>query len=243
MTEPASSAPPESSKEPVPPLSEAIRAAVESGRDVSERVRDIVVSLFNGSEASAASARAAVSGIVQTASDIVKRSAPDNPDSILRNVIDGVTSGISTVAQSTQYAVQEAASRGQRFATQDLERARKDLNGIGDILLDTVKYFTNRVSEEAGTTVRELKTHAERSAAAVTPVIKSSIEAVAKHPIQTAGEATETAVKTGQLGAGALLGAMSQLLAGAAAYLDPERKPKAASVTQATDVEVKDQAS
>lgn len=224
MTESSGPAPNETCPDSSIPLSEAIRAAVESGKDVRDRVRDVVVSLFRSSEASAASARAAVSGIVQSATEIVKRSAPDNPESVLRNVIDGVTSGLATVAQSTQYAVQEASARGQRFANQDLDRAKKDLSGISDILLDTVKYFTNRVTEEAGSTAKELKTHAERSVAAVTPVLKSSVEAVAKHPVQTAGEAAETAIRTAQLTAGALLGAMSGLLAGAADALDPSRQ-------------------
>ena len=228
MTESSGTAPNETCPDSSVPLSEAIRAAVESGKDVRDRVRDVVVSLFRSSEASAASARAAVSGIVQSATEIVKRSAPDNPESVLRNVIDGVTSGLATVAQSTQYAVQEASARGQRFASQDLDRAKKDLSGISDILLDTVKYFTNRVTEEAGTTAKELKTHAERSVEAVTPVLKSSVEAVAKHPVQTAGEAAETAIRTVQLTAGALLGAMSGLLSGAADALDPNRQKSSA---------------
>ena len=235
MTESSGTVPNETIPDPSVPLSEAIRAAVESGKDVRDRVRDVVVSLFRSSEATAASARAAVNGIVQSATEIVKRSAPDNPESVLRNVIDGVTAGLSTVAQSTQYAIQEATDRGQRFANQDLDRAKKDLSGIGDILTDTVKYFTNRVTEEAGTAAKELKTHAERSAAAVTPVLKSSVEAVAKHPVQTAGEAAETAMRTAQLTAGALLGAMSGLLAGAADVLDPSRQKSTATCSDAAD--------
>jgi hypothetical protein len=234
MTESSGTVPNETNPDSSVPLSEAIREAVESGKDVRDRVRDVVVSLFRSSEATTASARAAVSGIVQSATEIVKRSAPDNPESVLRNVIDGVTSGLSIVAQSTQYAVQEATARGQRFAGQDLDRAKKDLSGISDILMDTVKYFTNRVTEEAGTAAKELRTHAERSAAAVTPVLKSSVDAVTGHPVQTAGEAAETVLRTAQLTAGALLGAMSGLLAGAADALDPSRQKSTASSSEAT---------
>jgi polyhydroxyalkanoate synthesis regulator phasin len=239
MTASSGTSPNETCPDSSVPLSEAIRAAVESGKDVRDRVRDVVVSLFRSGETSAASARAAVSGIVQSATEIVKRSAPENPESVLRNVIDGVTTGLATVAQSTQYAVQEATARGQRFASQDLDRAKKDLSGIGDILLDTVKYFSNRVTEEAGSAATELKTHAERSVAAVTPVLKSSVEAVAKHPVQTAGEAAETAIRTAQLTAGALLGAMSGLLSSAADALDPKRqKSSAANIDTAVNATV-----
>jgi hypothetical protein len=68
----------------------------------------------------------------------------------------------------------------------------------------------------------------------VTPVLKSSVEAVAKHPVQTAGEAAETAFRTAQLTAGALLGAMSSLLAGAADALDPDRQKSSAANIDAT---------
>jgi len=212
-----------------PPVSESVRQAVESGQDVSERVRQIVVNLFRGTDSTTASARAAVQGIVQTASDIVKRSAPNKADSVLGQVIDGITTGLSSVAQSTQYAVQEAASRGQRFAANDLGRAKKDLNGIREILTDTVRHFTNRASTETGSAVSELRTHAERAVAATIPVVTSSLEALSRAPLQAAGEAAGTALRGGQMTAGALLSAVSGALAGAAELIDPGRRKESVS--------------
>lgn len=213
------------------PASETLKDILESGVDVRERVRQLVVGFFGGTTSTTSSARAAINGVIQTAADIANRSAPEKSDSALRSVIDGVTSGLQSVAQSTQYAVQEAASRGQKFASEDLDRAKKDLNGISDILVDTVRYFAGRVSQETGSAMKDLKTHAERAASAVTPAIKSSIETVAAHPIQTAGEAAGTAIRGGQLAAGALLNAMSGLLAGAADLLDPKRQKSSADTS------------
>lgn len=214
------------------PASETLRNILESGVDVREQVRQLVVGFFSGSSSTTSSARAAVQGVIQTASDIANRAAPEKAESALRHVIDGVTAGLQSVAQSTQYAVQEAAGRGQKFASEDLDRARKDLSGIGDILADTVKYFAGRISSETGTAMKDLKTHAERAVSSVTPSIKSSIEAVAAHPIQAASEAASTAVRGGQLTAGALLNAMSGLLAGAADLLDPKRSPGPSASTK-----------
>jgi hypothetical protein len=197
---------------------------VESGQNINERVREIVINLFRGKESTAASARAGVQGIVQTATEIVNRSAPEKADSVLRQVIDGISAGLTSVAQSTQYAVQEAASRGQRFAADDLGRASKDLNGIREILTDTVKHFANRASTETGTVMSELRTHAERAAGAAIPVVTSSLEVLARHPLQAAGEAAGTALRGGQLTAGALLSAVSGALAGAAELIDPSRR-------------------
>jgi len=209
------------------PVAEAIREAVESGQDIAGEVQKIVVDLFRGKEGTIASARKAIQGMMDTASEVASRATPEKADSVLKNVIDGIGTGLKSVAQTTQYAVQEAADRGQRFATEDVERAKKDLSSIGEILVDTVKYFTDRVSTETGTAVKELKTHAERTMAAAKPVVTSSLEALKQHPIQAAGEAAGTAVRGSQLTAGALLSFVSGALAGAAELIDPARRQKA----------------
>lgn len=208
------------------PVTDAIREAVESGQDIAGEVRKIVVDLFRGNEGTVASARKAIRGMMETASEVANRATPDKADSVLKNVIDGIGTGLKSVAQTTQYAVQEATDRGQRFATEDVERAKKDLSSIGEILVDTVKYFSDRVSTEASSAVKELKTHAERTMAAAKPVVTSSLEAITKHPIQTAGEAAGTAVRGSQLTAGALLSFVSGALAGAAELIDPARRQK-----------------
>lgn len=208
------------------PLNDAVREAVESGQDIAGEVRKLVVDLFRGNEGAAATARKAIQGMVETATEVANRAAPDKAESALRNVIDGIGSGLKSVAQTTQYAVQEAADRGQRFANEDVERAKTDLNGIKDILVDTVRYFSDRVSTETGSAIKELKTHAERTLDAAKPVVSSSLEALTKHPIQTAGEAAGTAVRGSQLTAGALLSFVSGALAGAAELIDPARRPK-----------------
>ncbi len=116
------------------PVAQAVREAVASGKDISGEVRQIVVDLFRGKQSTVASARKAILGMVETAAEVADRAAPAEAESALRNVIEGIGTGLKSVAQSTQYAVQEATDRGQRFATEDVERAKKDLNSIGEIL-------------------------------------------------------------------------------------------------------------
>ncbi len=208
------------------PLSDAVQEVVESGRDVKERVQAIVVNLFRGAKDSNQNLRTAVQSIYETAADVVSRSAPQEPNSVLRGVIDGIASGVQTIAQSTQYAIQEATSRGQRFAGEDLDYAAKNLNAAADVLVDTVRYASERLGAELGTGVRELKTHAERAAEAARPAIAATLDAIARHPVQTAQEAASTTVRGGRLATGALLGALSGVLASAAEMLDPDKDRK-----------------
>ncbi len=207
-------------------VEETVREAVESGPDVRERVKAIVIDLFTRAKESSASAEAVVRQVYDTATDVVKRSAPENPDSVLREVIDGVAAGVQTVAQSTKYAFQEASDRGQRFASADLEYAKKNMKAAADILTDTVRYASERAGAEIGSGARELKTHAERAAEAVRPVVTATLDAITRHPVQTATEAAGTTIRGGRLAAGAFLSAVSGILAGAAEILDPDKGGK-----------------
>lgn len=220
------------------PVTEAIREAVESDRDTADQVRQIVVDLFSGKRSPLTSARDAIHGMLETASEIANRSAPEKAESVVKNVIDGIGTGLKSVAQTTQDAVQDASARGQRFATEDVERAKKDLSSIAEILVDTAKYFAGRVSSETGSAFQSAKSHAEQTMAAARPVVASSLEALAKHPIQTAGEAAGTALRGSQLTAGALLSFVSGALAGAAELLDPDRrKPSEVKIAEKTGVD------
>lgn len=205
---------------------EGVREAVESGQDIAGDVRKIVVNLFSGKAGPVTSAKEAIRGIVETASEIAKRSAPEKGESVVKSVIDGIGTGLKSVAETTRDAVEDATARGQRFATEDIERAKRDLSSIGEILIDTAKYFAGRVSSETGSAFQSAKAHAEQTMAAARPAVASSLEALTKHPIQTAGEVAGTAVRGGQLTAGALLSFVSGALAGAAELLDPDRRKK-----------------
>lgn len=215
-------------------MKDRIREAIQSGEQLTERVRDIVVGVFQGKSGATVAARSAVNSLMAAATEIADRSAPQGADSILRRVVDGLTDGLKAVAQSSQYALQEASSRGQRFATEDLDRVRQDLQGISEILMDTMKHFSGRATAEAGSAVRDLRTHTERAVSTVTPAVKASLDAVIQHPVQTVGEAASTAIRGGQLTAGALLGAMSDLLGNAASLLDPGRRSEASAADRSS---------
>ena len=95
------------------PAAEAVREAVESNRDTADQVRQIVVDLFSGKRSPVTSARDAIHGMLETASEIANRSAPEKAESVVKNVIDGIGTGLKSVAQTTQDAVQDATARGQ----------------------------------------------------------------------------------------------------------------------------------
>lgn len=216
-------------------LSDSIREVIESGKDVAENVRSMVVGLLQQPSGPVDSVRSSVNEIMKTAEDVVRRAAPEDADSVLRKVIDGVASGVQTVAQTTGYAVQEARARGERFANDDMDFAARNLKAAGDMLMETLKYATERASFESKTAASELKTHAERAVEAVKPTVVSTVDALRDSPVQLASEASGAVVRSGRLAAGALLSAVSGMLAGAAEMLDPDRTKQGDTPSQRAD--------
>lgn len=219
-------------------ISESIREIIESGKDVGNGVRALVVDLLQKRSQPVEAVRNSVNEILTTTEDVVRRSAPEQADSVLRKVIDAVASGVQTVAQATNYAVQEAAARGQRFAGDDVDFAKKNLKAASEILVDTVKYAANRTASETKTAAVELKTHAERAVEAVRPTITATLDALRESPVQLASETAGTALRGGRLATGAFLSAISDVLSSAAGMLDPDHRKSAATA----DVTAPDQA-
>lgn len=221
---PSSSASPDGSISSVSEqTAEAVREALSSGENIQERVQSIVVDLFRGRAGAEQSLRAAVNGMLDTAAEVVRGSAPTGAENVLKGVIDGVASGVEKVAQAAGYAYQEARGRGERFAREDLDRVTKDLDSISQLLVETVSYASDRFAFESGSAVRELRAHAQRATDAVQPVISGVLDAIRRDPVQAASEAAGTTVRGSRLLAGAFLEAVSGVLSGAADLLKPDQ--------------------
>jgi hypothetical protein len=75
-----------------------------------------------------------------------------------------------------------------------------------------------------GNAATELRTHAERATDAAMPGIRSAAEGVLRHPLQTAAEAAETALRGSRLTLSAVLRTAGSLLSCAAVRVRPGRE-------------------
>jgi hypothetical protein len=205
---------------------EAVRDVLNSADSDSEttvrdRVRLLVIELLQGRIGNSESIRTVVNGVIEAGADIIRKSAPPDPENAMKSVIDGVATGVESVAQAAGYAWQEAKGRGERFAKEDLDRVTKDLDSITRLFSETVSHATRRLAEESGIAAQELKTHAQRAVDAVQPVISGTLDAIRRDPIQTAADTTNSTIRGGRLLAGTFLEAVSGALAGAAEILKP----------------------
>jgi len=218
MTQPENSA---ESSAAQPSFTQSLTDAVRDGLPLRERVQRMVSDLFQSGSQSVEAAGVVLRQGLQSAAELARESLPERQDSILRELFDGTAAGLESVAQSASYAVEEASSRGRRFAAEDVQRLRGDVEGIAGILRESLTWFSGRLTADIGRAATELRTHAERAAGAALPGIQSAAESLLRHPVQTASEAAETAVRGGRLTLSAVLKTAGSLLSGAAERVRP----------------------
>lgn len=203
------------------PFTSELCDAVQRDGGIQETVRGLVADLFRGGQSTVQSAGVVLQQGLQDAVELVHQSLPERSDSILRQLFDGTAAGLESAAQSAQYAAAEAASRGRRFAAEDIQRLRNDVEGIAGILQDSLRWFSGRLTTDAGKAATDLRTHAERAASAALPGIQAAAENLLRHPLQTASEAAETALRGSRLTLGSLLSSAGALLNTAADRIRP----------------------
>ncbi len=203
---------------------ESLTDAVRDGQPLRERVQQLVSELFQSGQESVQAAGVVLQRGLQSAVDLARESLPERRDSVLRELFEGTAAGLESVAQTARYTMEEASARGRRFAAEDVQRLRSDVEGIGGILKDSLRWFSERLTADLGNAATELRTHAERATDAAMPGIRSAAEGVLRHPLQTATEAAETAIRGSRLTLSAVLRTAGSLLSGAADRVRPGRE-------------------
>lgn len=192
-----------------------VERIVEEGDRTQEQIRDAVEEAAGRAAESSKSMRDVARETIEAAVGAINRSMPEDPDSVLRSVIDGVGEGLERTAQATKLAVEEASADGKHYAEHDLKLVAEDLKELGSMFADTVERGVKGAGEQTAVRLKSAREHAERTAAAIRPVLESAAEAALRDPIKLAGESAAAAAHLSREATGALFNAVGNLLKGA----------------------------
>jgi len=184
--------------------------------DVSGRVRELVVEFVEDRGFSQEKLQDVASNVMEGAVEGVSSLKPDQRESVLREVIDGLSQGFQVAANATRLAFEETHSRGRAFAKEDIDRTISDLRTLNSMFVNTVTSTLERTGNEAVEQTKGLYEHAKRTGSAMQPSIQSAIDAAMRDPINLAKESAKAGVAGTRLAAGMLLQSMSGFLQGAA---------------------------
>lgn len=202
-----------------------VEEAVKSGDDIRASVRDAVQSAAARTDRATARLTDLTRRTLDAALQAIDRSAPDDPESVLRQVVDGLGDGLERAAQATRLAVEEAAGEGRAYAADDLRSTSEDLRTVARMFVETVDHAISDASERTRKQVSGVRQHASRTIDAIRPSLESAAEAAASHPLSMLSESATAATNLTREAAGALFGAVGDLLKGAGDRLKDGRRP------------------
>jgi len=194
------------------------------GEDVRERIRTAVVDAMTNREGLAEDLSNTTQAVLDGAVEGVRNLAPEQQDSTLRQVVDGLGDALSRSANATRFALEEARSRGESFAREDIDRAMQDLRTLEEMFVNLVDRTARRAGDELSGQFTDLSEHARRTASNIRPSIESALSEAGSHPVKLAGEAATAGVKAVPRAAGMLLQAVGGALQGAGDVLGGSAK-------------------
>ena len=128
---------------------------------------------------------------------------------------------LAQLAEASKLALEEAAARAQTFSSEDLARARNDLESLEAMFLETLQTSASGAKDATGEILSDLARHARLYGSAVRAQLKETL-AVITHQLGTAGR---TQVVAGLHLAQATSDLLRQIAAGVLTGLADHVKP------------------
>jgi hypothetical protein len=205
-----------------------VNTIAAEGENVTERVREVVVTAARSMGEAGKSGQQRLSSLVSAtmegASGAVSGAAPERAESTLRQVLDGLGAGLQRTANATRLAVEESASTGKAYAAEDLSSIAEDFRTLGDMFTETVEKHTTRAAGQTSEQIDRLSEHARHTMESVRPSLESAIDAALKDPIGLADESADAAISLARQTAGSLFGAVGKALGEAGERISPQAK-------------------
>jgi hypothetical protein len=175
-------------------LEAEVRKAVEDGLDVQERVRKITLSIMRSrsfdidslQQATMAVLRGARAGVQKDMHQSVEQSriAVDH----LKQAVTGLDVALAQFAEAAKLAVEEASGRAQRYSSEDLTRARADLEKLEKMFLESLQTSAKATRDAAGDVLHGIAEHARIQGSAVGRQMKDTLSSIARQ-LAAAGSA------------------------------------------------------
>lgn len=179
-------------------LEAEVRGAVERGQDVQEAVRQLTLRKISARSMDIESVRQIAASVVRGAKAGVQqelnRSAAqtETAKAQLKQAVLGLDAALSTLAEASKLAIEEASARAQKYSDEDLKRARADLQSLETILVETLQEAIADAKDAAGDILHHIAEHSRTHGSVAGDKIREALAVIA-HQLNAAGHANAVA--------------------------------------------------
>ena len=175
-------------------LEAEVRNAVEQGHDVQEKVRQLTLRIISSRSLDIKSVRQTADAVLRGARAGVQKELQQSSAQTgvardrRKQAVTGLDVALAQFAEAAKLTVEEAASRAQRYSSDDLARARADLGKLEKTFLETLQSSASAARDVTGEILHGLAAHTRTHGSAVGAQMKETLSVIA-HQIGAAGRA------------------------------------------------------
>ncbi len=185
-------------------VQEQAEVIVTQGQDVRGRVSQLVSRAAEKCCLKPEGLLGLARSVLDGAAAAVNRAVPPQPESVLRQVVDGLGDGLATLALAARLAVEEANAQRKTFAAEDLTKFHTDLRAVGTKFVDTVSEYANKFRSVTAAQLGALREHATATVQRIQPGLEAAVSAAQQHPLQLGKESVGAGLTLSRQALGAL---------------------------------------
>ncbi len=213
-------------------LEAEVRSTIAKGGDVKRAVQHLTLQKLSEKPHDLESLKGVMTAVIQGAGEgaelKLKQTSAQTQASLaqITDAVAGLDAALAQLAEASKLAVEEAAGRAQKFSNEELARARRELESLEALFLDTLKTSASAAKGAAADTLHDLLAHAKCNGTAVGIQLKETLAVIA-HQMTLVGYAQfQEGIHFTQATADLMRKIAVGLLAGIAERVKPDDRPK-----------------
>ena len=195
-------------------VKDAVRAAVKSGTDVHQQIRDITLKALTKRQLDMENIKSVTEAVSNGINEGVDTQGEHAKD-VFMQAVTALDDALAMAAEASKLAIEEAASRVSDYSQHDFNDAIKDLQGMEGSFLGTLEKIAKGSNQVVGEIISDFIAHTGQSGTAVGKQTLIALDVLKDMPQISKNlivSSTVAAASTlAQIGSGILLGIAESL--------------------------------
>jgi hypothetical protein len=195
-------------------VKEAVRAAVKSGDDVHQQVKDITLKALTKRQLDMENIKSVTEAVIKGTNEGMTGHG-EHGKKVFIQAATALDDALATAAEASALAVEEAATKVAEYSEHDFNGAIKDIQDMEGMFLDTLEKVAKDSNQVVSDIIRDFIAHTRQSGSAVGEQTLIALDALKDLPKISTDIIISSAVATtstlAQIASGILLGIAESL--------------------------------
>lgn len=193
-------------------LKQKVEELVKRGGDLRVETSRLVSEASHQIHEAAGGLKGVVKAVVDGAVAGAQQTLPQDTESVLRQVVGGLTDSLVKSVQAVKLTLEESTAKGTHFAKEDLTKIGQEFRDAGTTVADGVTHAASALGGHAKDQATSVASHAKQTLQAAWPSLEAALTAAQKEPVKLGRETVGAGAAAAREAAGVLFNELGSLL-------------------------------